>query len=162
MAEPVQETPTPARSPLDLLTQHDMAFVVEYARSGARTQAEEKCDAEAKGDLEKRAACLSRARDQFTADVLRFTRDESGKTSFQVYKRHGSALNEIYMGPMQLTEESPTQVRMKWLGRGRGQRPLLKSQRDALLTISDESSLEVEDPELGTLPYTAKIGLVGK
>jgi hypothetical protein len=139
-----------------------MAFLIEYASSGARSNAEEKCDKETQGDAEKRGACLAKARDQFTADVLQLDREASGKTTFKVYKRQGSTLNEVFVGAVELTEESPTTVRVRWTGRGRGQKPLLKMQKDSVLTVPNEYSLEIDDPEHGRLTYTAKIGLVGK
>jgi hypothetical protein len=41
-------------------------------------------------------------------------------------------------------------------------RPLLKNKREAVITVPNDYSFEVDDPEWGKLQYEAKIGLVAK
>lgn len=156
------EPHTSARSPLELITRSDVAFVIDYANSEPRRAAEKACDEEADDDLARRGACLQKARDQFAPDVLRFQREGKSSYRWQVYKRTGSALKEVFVGPVDLVEESPTAVRLKLAGNGRGQRPLFRSAGELRIALPDDSSLELEDPDLGRLLYTAKIGLVAR
>jgi hypothetical protein len=133
---------------------------VEYANSDAHGKAQAKCDAESQEDPEKRAACLAKARERFTADVLRFARDQGGRVTLKIYKRSGSNLSEVHVAPVELVEDAPDRVRVKWKSAGKGARPLFRTQRDAVLTVPNEYSLELNDPELGALTYSAKVGLV--
>lgn len=161
-APAAEPPPAPERrqSPIAILTARDAAFLVDYANSGARESADGDCDKEAKGDLAAKGACLQKARDKFLPDVLRFKKDEQGKISLLIYKRSGSALRELYIAAIDLVDETADSVRVKFLGREKGVRPLFKS-GNSQISVPNDYSIEVDDPVLGKLTYNAKIGLVG-
>jgi hypothetical protein len=154
----VPEHRTLARSPIDILTSPDTAFVIDYAGSAPVEAARHACAGKSDGDPAAQAKCLSEARDAFKADVIRFRKDGS-HWSWTVYKRAGNRLDEMTSGRVTLTEVSPSSVTIKFVT-GRGMRPLLKNQREAVLTVPNDYSFEVDDPEWGKLAYEAKIGLV--
>src|SRR5687767_6892706 len=58
-SEPASSGPTRSQKPIDILTARDVAFLIDYANSDARTKAQEKCDKEAKGDAELLGKCLT-------------------------------------------------------------------------------------------------------
>jgi hypothetical protein len=136
-----------------------VAFQIEYEDSAPRRKAEATCRAQAKEDAQAMSACLQKARDQFLPDVLRFKKGDQGRWLVVIYKRSGSDLRELYSGSVELTEEPASTVRLKVTGREQGQKPLFKGRTSALLTVPNEYSLELEDPQLGKLIYGAKIGL---
>jgi hypothetical protein len=145
-------------SPIEILTARDVAFLVDYANSAARHQAEADCTKEAKGDLSARSACLEKARDKFQPDVLRFTRDNQGHWALVVYKLHGSDLTEVYLGSVEFADQASDSVRLKLTGRERGRRPLFKTGKN-VIKVPNNDSIELDDPGLGHLTYHAKVGL---
>jgi len=145
-----------------MITARDVAYLVDYANSAPRKAAENACEKEASGDPALRGACLQKARDKFQADVLRFQTDEQGRSELRIYKRAGSSLSEVYVTGVEFADETPNSVRVKLTGKTRGQRPLFRNKKDVIVGVPNDYSIELEDPELGTLTYNAKIGLVSK
>jgi hypothetical protein len=150
--------PVRRESPIEILTARDVAFLVDYANSLARRQAEAECTKEAKGDPSERAVCLEKARDKFQPDVLRFTKDAQGHWALVIYKLRGAELSEVYLGSIEFADQTSDSVRVKLTGRERGRRPLFKS-GNAVLKVPNNFSLELDDPGLGRLTYNAKVGL---
>ena len=160
-SSPAADSSAPVRTqaPIDVLTARDAAFQVDYANSDHKRASETRCEKESKDDLEKRAACLTKSRDQFLADVLRFRKDAAGQVSLLVYKRNGSQLAEISVGAVQLSEEGSDGVKLKFKAQ-KGTRPLWRSKTEANIRVPNGYSIEFDDPDLGHLHYDAKVGLV--
>ena len=164
-AETAAPTPPPApepsrrQAPSDMLTARDVAFLVEYGSSDARERADADCEKESKGDAAAQAACMSKAREKFLPDVLRFVKDEKGKVTLLVYKRSGSSLREVYLGAIEFKNESGDKVQLRFTGREKGTRPILR-RGDPTISVPNDYSIEIDDGELGKLTYSAKIGLV--
>jgi hypothetical protein len=119
----------------------------------------ERCQEESQGDAEKQGACLTKARDAFLPDVLRFKKESEARTIFVVYKRSGSALRELSTGPVTLTEQGEDKLKIQFLGT-KGSRPLWAGDKEALITVPNDYSIELDDKTHGHLRYNAKIGLV--
>jgi hypothetical protein len=151
-----------SQAPINMLTARDAAFLVDYANSDAKQKAQTACESEAKGDAAKQGACLAKARDKFQPDVLKFRRDSETKTSLLIYKRSGSTLREVWIGSVELSEPSPDTVKVKFIGAGKGARPVFRGRSDVVVSVPNEYSIELDDPDLGHLRYDAKIGLVGE
>jgi len=145
------------------MTARDAAFLIDYANSDAKARAQAACAKEV--DAERTHACEEKARDTFQGDVIRFRRGPDDKkdwartVSLVIYKRNGSALRELSVGTVELSEEGPDGVRVK-LGKQKGARPLWRGQASVLITAPNDYSIEFDDPEYGHLRYDAKIGLV--
>jgi hypothetical protein len=163
-SSPAPETTETKRTqkPIDMLTARDAAFLLDYANSDAKRAAETACDKEAKDDAEKRGACLTKARDKFMPDVLKFRRDSETQISLLVYKRSGSVLREVWVGVVELSESSSDAVKVKLTGRQKGTRPLWRGRSEVVLSVPNEYSIEFDDPDHGHLRYDAKIGLVSQ
>jgi hypothetical protein len=159
-AAPEPEKPTRTQKPIAMLTARDAAFLVDYANSAAKQKAQAACETESKGDAEKQGACLTKAREKFQPDVLRFRRDSETKTSLIVYKRNGATLKEIWIGGVELSEPSDDTVKVKFVGSQKGARPLWRGKAEVTISVPNEYSIEVDDSEHGKLRYDAKIGLV--
>jgi hypothetical protein len=147
-----------ARSPVAILTSGDTAFLIDYAHSAPVEAARRTCTEKSGGEPEAQAKCLNDARDAFKADVIRFRKNGS-QWSWTVYKRAGNRLDEVTSGRVVLSEASPNSVNIKFVT-DKGVRPLLKTKREAVITVPNDYSFEVDDPEWGKLQYDAKIGLV--
>jgi hypothetical protein len=157
---PEPTEPKRSQSPINMVTARDAAFLVDYANSDAKKKAQATCEAEAKGDAEKQGACLTKLRDKFMPDVLRFKKDSETKTSLVVYKRTGSTLREVWTGNVELSEPSSESLKVKLVGSGKGTRPLWLGKSEVVIGVPNEYSIEFDDPTLGRLRYDAKIGLV--
>lgn len=153
------ESSHPSRSPIDVLTSSDTAFVIDYAGSAPIETARRTCGEKFGTDPELQAKCSSDARAAFKADVIRFRKDGS-RWSWTVYKRDGSRLDEVTSGRVEFSEESLNSVKLKFIT-DKGLRPLFKNKREAVLTVPNDYSFEVDDADWGKLEYEAKIGLVG-
>lgn len=159
IAAPAEASNRPSRSPLDVLTSTDTAFVINYASSAPVESARRTCGEKSAGDPEAQAQCLSDARAAFKADVIRFRKDGS-RWSWTVYKRDGNRLDEVTSGRVELSESSPSSVKVKFIT-DKGMRPLFKNKREAVLTVPNDYSFEFDDADWGKLVYEAKVGLVG-
>ncbi len=159
-SEPVSSGPTRTQKPIEILTARDVAFLIDYANSGARTKAQEKCDQEAKGDAEALGKCLTKAREDFQPDVLRFRKDSETAWSLLVFKRNGSTLRELSIGNITFGPETPEGVSIKFSGRQKGLRILWRGANEAMIRVPNDYSIEITDPEYGDLRYDAKIGIV--
>ncbi len=157
-----EEPPSkPSTPPRDILTATEVAFVVDYSSSDAKDAADEKCEAEAAGDMAKRSACMTKARDEFLADVIRFKKAGS-KWEWVTYKRKGSALSEVHTTTFEFGEETANSVVLLPKGKDQGERPLFKGASKIVIKVPNDYSLELDDPKYGHLSYTAKVGLVGR
>jgi hypothetical protein len=162
-AEPVPpvESPKPSRSPIDILTSPDTAFLIDYTASAPLETARRTCAEKSGGEAEAQAKCLSDAREAFKADVIRFRKEgkDGSHWAWTVYKRAGNRLDEVTSGRVALTETSPSTVNLK-LVTDKGMRAVLKNKREAVLTVPNDYSFEFDDADWGKLKYEAKIGLV--
>jgi hypothetical protein len=157
-APPANDGPGRSQKALDILTARDAAFQVDYASSDAKAKALEKCEKESKGDAEKQGACVTKARESFLPDVLRFKKESETRILFVVYKRAGSTLREVSTGPVTLVEGADG-VKVTFLST-KGARPLFAGAKEAVIRVPNDYSIELDDPQLGRLRYDAKIGLV--
>ncbi len=151
----------PSTAARDVLTATEVAFIVDYANSEARETALEKCETEAAGDMAKRSACMTKARDEFVADVIRFKK-EGAKWSWVTYKRKGSSLSEVHTMTFEFGEETANSVTILPKGKDQGERPLFKGASKIMIKVPNDYSIEMEDPKHGHLSFTAKVGLVGR
>jgi len=133
--------------------------VINYAGSAPIESARRTCGEKSGGDPDAQAQCLSDARAAFKADVIRFRKDGS-RWSWTVYKREGNRLDEVTSGRVELSEISPSSVKVKFIT-DKGMRPLFKNKREAVLTVPNDYSFEFADADWGKLVYEAKVGLVG-
>jgi len=145
------------QSPVAVLTRPAVSFQIDYEASAPYQKGEVACNAEAKQDAQAASACRQKTRDRFLADVLRFKKGKEGRWLFTVYKSAGNELREIYVSTVELAEDSPNTVRLKVVGREQGQRPLFKGRISAVLSVPNDYSLEIDDPQLGKLMYGAKV-----
>jgi hypothetical protein len=157
--EPPALEEKPSQPPIEIITSPDTAFLINYPDSAPLEAARKTCSEKGGTDDEAIATCMNDARAAFKPDVLRFKKN--GKSwDFVIYKRDGSRLDEIYSARVDLSEDTPSTVKLKFSS-DKGARPLLKNKRDIVLTVPNDYSVVVNDPDLGKLVYEAKVGLVG-
>jgi hypothetical protein len=133
------------------------------ASSSGHDESDQKDDEkEAEKVRERVQTCLTKERGKFTADVLRFRRDDRGQGTFTVYRRAGSALPEVHVARVSYEEVDTHTVKVKVAGNVNGARPICRDQRDLEVKIPNGYSIVLQDPVYGSLTYEAKIGLVAR
>jgi hypothetical protein len=160
-ASPEPAPAAPSRPLSEVLSARDIAFMIDYPASAVREAAETACGA-AGDDPAKRAECMTKARNDFQADVLRFRKDEQGRLFWVTYKRAGNTLTEIHTVRVELGEQTPDSITLVPKGPDTGKRLLFKGAKKITLSVPDESTLVLAEPVLGKLVYKGKIGLVGQ
>lgn len=168
--EPLPQA-APTAHPLDVLTGRETAFLIDYANSGADAYARKTCELATnattntkEGDEDAKRKnlilCLQKERTKFTADVLRFRKDERGHGTLTIYRRVGSSLPEVYVAKVEYKEIDSSKVQVKVKGGLSGARPICRDKSDLEVLVPTGYSIELVDPVYGKLTYEAKIGLV--
>src|SRR5262245_29360440 len=83
--------PKVKRTPKDIVTAPDVIFMFSLNSSDIKEQFEKQCDAQAKDNPKKRAACMSKAKDKLDWDGMRF-KQEKGTWYWSMIKVKGKAL----------------------------------------------------------------------
>jgi len=158
---PPAPTAEPKLFPIDVITGPEMAYLIDYANSGASEMVNKSCSGKSEEDANKHAECLAKGREKFGADVLRFKKDDKGRVKLIIYRRSGSALAELFTANVELKETTPNLVKVAIKG-GVGQRPILRDRGNFDVNVPNGYSIELEDSVYGKLAYDAKVGLVAK
>jgi hypothetical protein len=159
------QAPEPERSPtavLKSLIAPGLAFMVDYSLTEAFRAAAETCAYEHGEDEAKINDCRQRARESFTADVIRFMEDDDGQLRWAIYRRAGDDLVETHSSKIEFIDIGPSSLTMSILDARKGGRPLFKGESRVVIGMPNEYSIEIRDPEYGRLVYDAKVGLVGR
>jgi len=135
-----------------------LAFMVNYPVSAPKNAAEQSCGAKFP-DQSAKAACMDKERGKFVADVLVFEKTDKGST-LTIFRRVGSTLAEISKSKIEVTEDTPERLGIKILS-DKGWRPLYAGKKALAVSSRDDSSITVDDPQLGQLVYDARIGMLG-
>ncbi|HEY5958465.1 MAG TPA: hypothetical protein VIV60_18000 [Polyangiaceae bacterium] len=104
--------------------------------------------------------CLKKARSKFGADVLRFRRDGLGHVQLVLYRRTGSALTELHVSNVELTESGRDAIKVDVKASVAGQRSIMRDRNQFEVRMPNAYSIELSDPQYGKLIYNEKVGLV--
>ena len=169
-AEPVapepaaEEEPDPISKPSkpasELITQADTDFLLDDTASELKAALKGQCEAKHEEAAEV-SECLSKAREEFGADVLSFRAAGNGSVRLTIYRRKASKLAEVYSASVVLKDDSETTVTVNPKG-AKGQRPIFKGQGPFSVVVPDDYHLVLQDPKWGKLSYRAKYGLVAR
>ena len=157
---PADHSEKPSRPPIDTITAPKMAFVINYGASAPNEKSEKKCDKAAGDNMQKRAQCMAKERQDFVADVLQFKADDKGQMWFITYRRKGSNLVVIGRTPIELTDEKDNSVVAKVAGKDKVARVLFAGRPKFEIKVPNDYSIEVDEPRYGKLVYDAKIDLL--
>jgi len=161
--EPAAEEPAVTKSMSERLLAPTISYMLNYASSGARDKTAAACEAAAKDDPAAKAACIEKERSKLVADVLLFDKTAKG-TIWTIYQRRGSNLTEIWSGPVEFSNDGPAKITVKVLKaeHEKGYRQLFAGKKEFSIDSASDSSIELDDPQLGKLLYEARIGLVDR
>jgi hypothetical protein len=159
-AEASSEPAPPLRTPRDIVSAQGVLFMFSFSQSEARQHAEEQCDKKAGDDPQKRAACMTKASDQFDADGIAFQKDDQDKWWWLTIRRKGSSLVTLHKIEFEFGEETDKSITIKPQGRDRGTKPMGRIPKAVVIEVPSESHIAIVDPKHGRMVYEAKLGLL--
>src|SRR5688572_19623217 len=160
-AEPVASDAAPAgRLPSDILSVPDKAWVFSFEGSAAYEKAKGECDEKFKDDPRGKAKCVTKARDEFTADAMEFTRDDAGNDVWVIYRTKSNKLVQVYSVKIEYGEQGADTVNIKKLGGEKGKPILFSGVNEFKVKLGGEYSLELQDDKHGLLAYDARLGFI--
>jgi hypothetical protein len=154
-----KEEPKVTRSPKDLITAPDLAFMFSFNDSEPKAKAEEKCTAQSKDDPKKMAQCMTKERAKFDADGMMFKQNDKGVWEWLTLRRKGSKIITLHRIEFEFGEEKKDGVTLKTAGKDRGSKPYVNVPRTVEIEVPNEFQIAVQDPTHGRLVYEAKIGI---
>jgi hypothetical protein len=161
-APPAEETAAPGKLPSEILSVPDKAWLFSFEGSAAYDKAKADCDERFKEEPAPRARCITKARDAFTADAMEFTRDAAGNDVWVIYRTQSNKLVQVYSVQIEYGEQAADTVKIKKLGRERGNPVLFSGVSEFKVKLGGEYSLELEDAKHGLLAYDARLGFITK
>jgi len=156
---PAAEAP-PSRLPSEILSVPDKAWVFSFEGSAAYQTAKTDCDERFKEDPASRARCVTKARDTFLADAMEFTRDDSGRDVWVIYRTKSNRLERVYSVQIEYGEQGADTVNIKKVGGEKGKAVLFSGVNEFQVKLGGEYSLELQDAKHGLLAYDARLGFI--
>jgi len=151
----------PDKAPRDFITAGDTTFSFNFDTSDIGKKALEKCEAQAGGDPETRIKCLRKARNRVPIEIQHFFKDAEG-FMWVTYRRTGNKLSTRRGIPFEFGETTANTVTVISTGKPLGIGPNGIPRKQVVITIPDNFSIELTDPQRGRLVYDAKLGLLPK
>jgi hypothetical protein len=154
--------PEVKRTPKDHLTAPDVVFMFSFNDSDPKKKAEERCEAQSKGDPKKNAQCMTKERGKFPADGMQFKKNDKGDWSWMTLRRKGSTITYLHKIPFEFGEEKETSITLKLSGKDTGRQPMRNIPATITIEVPNEFQIAMQDPEHGRLVYEAKIGITSE
>jgi hypothetical protein len=158
-AKPAGGMPEVKRTAKDHLTAPDVVFMFSFNDSDPKKKAEERCEAQSKGDPKKNAQCMTKERGKFPADGMQFKKNDKGEWTWMTLRRKGSVITYLHKIPFEFGEEKETSIVLKLSGKDTGKSPMRSVPSQITIEVPNEFSIAMQDPEHGRLVYEAKIGI---
>jgi hypothetical protein len=146
------------RTAKDMLTAPEVTFMFSFNQSEPKAKAEEKCQAQTKGEGKKMADCMRKASSKFGVDGMQF-KQEKGTWYWITLRRKGATLTTLHKIAFEFGEEKPTSVTINPKGRDTGTSPMRNIPNSVTIEVPNEFSIALQDPAAGRLVYEAKIGI---
>jgi hypothetical protein len=150
-------TPKPEVKPESKRAPEPTSLEEARAADEAALEAQQQKEAEQERQFNE---CMKKARSKFSADVVRFRRDGLGHIQMVFFRRNGSALIELNVSNVELTESGNNAIKVSVKASVAGQRPILRDRNQFELRMPNPYTLEIQDPVYGQLIYNEKVGLV--
>lgn len=147
------------RTAKDYLTAPDVTFMFSFNDSEPKAKAEERCEAQSKGDPKKNAKCMEKERAKFPADGMQFKQNDKGEWTWMTLRRKGNVITWLHKIPFEFGDEKETSITLKLSGKDTGKQPMRNIPSTITIEVPNEFQIAMKDPEHGRLVYEAKIGI---
>jgi hypothetical protein len=146
-----------SRPPIDLLTNSNATYMLNFSESEVGKTAKEECEASS-DDRGEVSACLQKARAKIPIESLRFIK-KGGEYWWITLNRYKGNLMKWHIIQFQVGEEKTDWVALKPVGKDKGIAPMARIPRTLEIDLPNDFSIVMKDPEFGKLTFDAKIGL---
>jgi hypothetical protein len=137
-----------------------MSYMLNYGISPAKEKVTQACSKKAGEDAAALAACVEKERSKLVSDVLVFEKGDKGST-WRIYKRAGSQLTEVAVAQVEVGADTAEKVELK-IKSETGSRQLFAGKKQVVILSESDSSIALDDPQLGKLVYEARVGLMNQ
>jgi hypothetical protein len=151
--------PEVKRTAKDHLTAPDVVFMFSFNDSEPKAKAEQRCEAQSKGDPKKNAQCMTKERGKFPADGMQFKKSDKGDWTWMTLRRQGNVIKYLHKIPFEFGEEKETSITLKLGSKDTGQSPMRNIPSTITIEVPNEFQIAMQDPTHGRLVYEAKIGI---
>jgi hypothetical protein len=146
-----------SRPPVELLTNSNATYILNFDASEAGKAAKEKCES-ASDDRGEVSDCLQKARARIPIESLRFVK--KGREYWWItLNRYKGNLLKWHVIQFQVGEEKTDWVALRPFGKDKGIAPMARVPRQLEIELPNDFSIVMKDPEFGRLTFDAKIGL---
>lgn len=149
------------KAPDDVLLKEGTAFMLDQAASDPGKKAEERCEKQSKGDVAKKANCVSKALNKMEREGILF--DEDGGNwyyvRFAVIKGRKNEYNHIQI---EVGKPEGKKITFKTVGKDKGSRRHGPAPKELHFVVEDEYTIYMDDPKRGRLVFEPKMGLFPK
>ena len=147
-----------SRPPAELITNPTVLYVFNFGESDTGKSAKERCEASGEGKS-RVAECMAKAREKVPVESIRFVK--KGAEYFWItLNRYRGNLLKWHVIPFKVGEEGTDRVVIKPFGKDKGIAPMPKLPSALEITLPNDYSIVVKDPEFGNMTFDAKIGAI--
>jgi len=146
-----------SRPPVELLTNSNATFILNFNESDAGKTAKEQCE-QSDSSRDEITACLQKARAKISIESLRFIK-KGGEYWWVTLNRYKGNLLKWHVIQFQVGEEKSDWVALKPFGKDKGIAPMARIPRKLEIELPNDFTIVMKDPEFGKLTFDAKIGL---
>jgi hypothetical protein len=146
-----------SRPPVELLTNSNASFILNFPESEPGKTAKEECEATG-GDKGEVSACLQKARAKIPIESLRFVK-KGNEYWWITLNRYKGNLMKWHIIQFQVGEEKADWVALRPIGKDKGIAPMARIPRALEIELPNDFSIVMKDPEFGKLIFDAKIGV---
>jgi hypothetical protein len=147
------------RSPHDIVTSADVIFMFSFNSSDISDKTEKRCDSEAGSDAKAHAECMRAVRDKIGIDGIQFKQDKKGAWWWITLRRKGSSLMALHRIEFDFGEEADFSINIHPKGKDQGLAPMARVPKEVVISVPNEYSIALDNPEWGRMVFEAKIGI---
>jgi hypothetical protein len=152
------EPELPDKTPKQAITEEGTVFAFSFPDSDVGQKAEEDCVKKSKDDPEKKAKCMTKAREKFEGEGIRFKKDPEGKWWWITFGKHKGKPADLHRVEFEFGEETPKQITLKLKGGDKGVKRMGNIPRELVIEVPDEYSIVIVDAQRGKLVYKTRVG----
>ncbi len=147
-----------SRPPVELLTNSNAIYILNFDASDAGKVAKENCEATGE-DRSEISACVQKARSKVPIESERFVK-KGAEYWWITFNRYKGNLLKWHIIQFQVGEEKSDWVALKPLGKDKGLAPMPRVPRTLEIELPNDFSIVLNDPEFGKLIFDAKVGMM--
>jgi hypothetical protein len=149
-----------SRPPNDLITGPNLIYMFNFRQSEVGQAAEQTCGERFGDSRRELAACMEKARSKVPVESIRFIKDPHGQHWWVTYNRYKGNLLKWHKVQYLPGEETDDRITLNLVGKDTGIAPMARVPRHLQVSLPNDYTIVVSDPDHGAMMYDAKIGTI--